>query len=112
MSKDRVNAAIDNAESIQMHVMGVLVVNSTIANFLILLLEKFHESGTVVTAITLCPHANTVIVWLIVRELKEKGLGKVPQRMRGLQGVVDSVAGLAAGDGSNAVSRVGLWNTL
>lgn len=92
--------------------MSGLVINGTINNLLILLLEETEESRSVVTTIALSPQIDTVVVGLVVRELCEERLSKVPQSMGSIGSGVGSRVLVLARVGTETGSQVTRGNAL
>lgn len=105
---DRVKPTIDNAEGIQVKVVGVLILNCAVGDLLILLLKEPHEARAVVASIALGPDADAIVTGLVIRELREPGLGKMPQGVGSLGGAVGCVCRLLAAKGANHGGQVEL----
>lgn len=89
-----------------------LVINGTINNLLILLLEESEESRSIMATITLSPQVDTVIVGLVVRELGEESLSKVPQSMGSIGSAVGGRVLVLARVGTEPGSQIALGNAL
>lgn len=95
-----------------MQVVRIFILNGTVLDLLILLLEEAHESRAVVTTVALSPNANLVVVGFVVRELGEPRLSKMPQGVSGLGGGVGGVRALLAAKGADLVRKVGLRDAI
>lgn len=102
----RVHEAVDDAQCVEVEVVSMLSGDGAVGNLLILLLEEAHEAGAVVAAVALGPQADAVVFGLMVRELVEPDLGKVPQGVGGLGGAVGRLRRLLAADCANEVRQV------
>lgn len=81
-----------------MDVMGALLPDGAVADLLVLLLEEFEDSWTVMTTVALRPQRYSVIMWFISRKLREPRLSEMPEGMCSMHGTVGSGCdGLAAG---------------
>ena len=101
-----VEQTVDDAKGVEVNVLRTLHFGRAVANLLVLLLEEAHEARPVVPAVALRPQADAVVVGLVVRELEEEGLRKVPQRMRRQRRRVGRIEQLLAGE--RAVAAGGL----
>lgn len=115
-----VEISIDDSQSIEVKVVSMFHINSTIENLFILLLEEAHESRSIMSTIAFSPHADAVIIGLVAGEFGEKGLSKVPQSMSSLLGAVGGLRRLLAWKGADAGGEVDVrrllgkvgWNKL
>lgn len=102
----RVEPTVDNAECIQVKEVGVLILNRAIGDLFVLLLKEAHETRAVVASVALGPDADAIVAGLVVRELGEPGLGKVPQGVGSLSSAVGRVSGLLATESANHGGKV------
>ena len=105
-----VHQPVDNSHRVQMQLMRTLFGRESVINPAVLFLKKRKEFRPVMSPITLGPQTNPIVGWLVVRKLKEPGLGKMPERMRGLGGAVGRVRGFARTAHSDAICQVGFGN--
>lgn len=106
-----INIPIHNPQRIEMEIMRMLILNRPIQNLLILLLKEPQEARPIVPAVALRPQTDPVILGLVVRELGEPGLGKVPQSMGCLGRAVRCMRGLLTAERADVMCKISLRNT-
>lgn len=92
--------------------MGVLLRRAAVCDLLVLVLEVFENTRTIVSTVTLAPEADTIVIWLVVREFEEPSLRKVPKGMSRECGRAGCVGRVLAGEGADAVRQVSLWHSV
>jgi len=110
--EQEINTSIDDPQHVQMQLMRPLLQALSAIDLVVLLLEEAHEPRTVMAPVALGPQADAVIPSLVVRELEEPRLQKMPQRVCGLRRAVRRAVLLPAAHGANHEGHVRVWHTL
>jgi len=105
--RGEVHAAVDDAQRVEVDVVRLaLCLDGAVGDLLVLLLEEGRERGPVAPAVGLGPDADAVVVGLVLGELGEPDLGKVPQRAGGVLGAVGRGVLVLAGERADQVHPV------